>query len=180
MSQRHSLAQLEAALWARDGARVHAVVDAALVPGLAARLADSGCDFDCLRHGLLSAEQAAQAAYIVELKANSPLLAWLIGEASSAFPGWGVLMVSTRPLLAMREHARRLAEVSTPDGKRRPWRWWDPGLLEALLPSLAPAQRDQVFVNDQSLIAVSAKAWTWWSQHDGLLRREQRLRLPST
>lgn len=180
MKPGYSLAQLEEALWARDGARVHAVIDAALVPGLPTRLQESGCDFDCLRPGLLNPIQAAQAAYIVQLKPDAPLLEWLLGEASKSFPGWGVLMISQRPLLAMREHARKLAEVSTPEGQRRPWRWWDHGLLEALLPSLSPAQRDQFFAPSQSLVAVSPTAWTWWSAENGLLRREVRRLMAGT
>ncbi len=172
--QRYSLAQLEALLWARDGARLYAVIDGAIVPGLPERLAESQCDFDCLRHGLLPTAEAEQAAYIVALSANSPLLTWLLGEAGTGFPGWGVLMISNRPLLAMREHARSLAQVRTPDGKRRPWRWWDPGLLRELLPRLSPAQRDQFFPPGLTLVTLSSRAWTWWSQESGMLRSDVR------
>lgn len=169
---RFSLAQLEAALWARG--RVYAVIDGCRVPGLAERLQDSGADFNCLSRGQLDDAQAARAAYIAELRPDEPLLRWLVDEATAAFTGWGVLLVSNRSLLAMREYARDLAEVQLPDGRRRPWRWWDPVLLDALLPLLAPGQRDQVFAHGQTLVGLAPQVWLWWSQAEGVLRREAR------
>lgn len=179
MSTRFSLAQLEAALWAVDGARVHAVIDGRVVPGLPARLAQGGTDWDCLRRGALAPAQAAQAAYIAELRPDSALLRWLIDEATTAFTGWGVLMRSTRPLLAMRELARDLAEVRLPNGDRRPWSWWDPELLESFLPGCSPAQRDQVFAAGQSVVTLAPKAWVWWAQADGVLQRDERAVQPA-
>jgi hypothetical protein len=174
MTPRYSLAQLEAALWAREGGRLHAIIDGSRVPGLPARLAEGHADFNCLRRGTLSPAEAARAAYIAELRPDSPLLRWLIDEATSAFTGWGLLMLSNRPLLAMRELARELAEVQLPNGQRRPWRWWDPVLLDALLPLLTPAQRDQVFAAQQTLVGLTPRAWLWWSQAQGLLNKEER------
>lgn len=174
MSPVYSLPQLEAALWAQAGSRVHAVLDGRVLPGLPQRLQASGHDWDCLQRGALSAPQAAQAAYIVELRAGSALLRWLLDEATPAFAGWGVLMRSMRPLLAMRELARDLAQVRLPDGRSRPWRWWDPELLDVLLPSCSAEQRDQVFAAGQVIVTVSPQAWLWWAQVDGLLRRDER------
>jgi hypothetical protein len=174
MSAAFSRTQLEAALWAMDGARVHAVIDGRVVPGLRAQLAQSGADWDCLQRGALPAADADRAAYIAELRPNSPLLHWLIGEATTAFTGWGVLMRSTRPLLAMRELARELAEARLPDGRRRPWSWWDPALLELFLPSASPDQRDRIFAAGQTVVTLTPKAWVWWGQSGGLLQRDER------
>lgn len=174
MSVAFSLNQLEAALWAMDGARVHAVIDGRVVPDLPARLAQGDADWDCLRRGALPAAQAARAAYIAELKPDSALLRWLIDEATPAFTGWGVLMRSNRPLLAMRELARDLAEVRLPNGDRRPWSWWDPELLEQLLPSCSHDQRDHFFAAGQSVVSLTPRSWTWWAQADGVLQRDER------
>lgn len=179
MSAAFSLAQLEASLWAADGARVHAVIDGRVVPDLPARLAQGKADWDCLRRGALPAAQAAQAAYIAELAPDSALLRWLIDEATTAFTGWGVLMRSNRPLLTMRELARDLAEVRLPNGDRRPWSWWDPELLELYLPSCSHDQRDRVFAAGQSLVSMTPKAWVWWSQADGVLQRDERAVQPN-
>lgn len=170
----YSLDQLEAALWALDGGRVHAILDGRVLPDLPARLAQSQAEWDCLRRGALSPAQAAQAAYIVELRLGSPLLRWLIGEATTAFPGWGVLMRSTRPLLAMRELARDLMEARLPGGERRLWRWWDPELLALFLPSCSHEQRDRVFAAGQAIVSLSPTAWVWWAQANGLLQCDER------
>lgn len=174
MSTAYSMAQLEAALWAVEGGRVHAVIDGCVVPDLPDRLTQSQAEWDCLRRGALTQAQAARAAYIVELRQDSPLLRWLIDEATTAFTGWGLLMRSTRPLLTMRELARDLAEVHLPSGDRRLWRWWDPELLELFLPSCSHDQRDRVFAAGQSMVSLSPKAWVWWAQADGVLKRDER------
>lgn len=171
-------AQIRSALWDRTDARVHAVVDGGVVPGLLERLQSAQTvGWDCLQRGALSAEAAAQAAYIVELQPDAPFTAWLCGDACTAFEGWGVLMSSTRPLLAMREHSRDLAEVRGPDGRRRPWRWWDPELLALLLPGLMPSQLDAVFAAEQQLVSPGAKRWTWWHRRDGVLDQQVRERV---
>ncbi len=171
-------AQIRSALWDRPDRRVHAVVDGGAVPGLPERLvAAQTVGWDCLQRGSMKPEAAAQAAYIVELQPDADFTTWLFGEACSAFEGWGVLMTSARPLLAMREHSRDLAEVLTPDGRRRPWRWWDADLLERLLPSLAPSQLDTFFAVDQQLICPATRQWTWWQKLDGVLDRQVRERI---
>ncbi len=169
-----SLPQLEAALWAVDGARLHAIIDGRVVPGLPARLAASDADWDCLQRGALPPAQAARAAYIAELRPGSALLRWLIDEATPAFTGWGVLMRSTRPLLAMRELARDLAEARLPDGRRRAWSWWDPEVLEVVLPSCSHDQRDRIFAAGQTVVSLSPRAWVWWEQAHGVLQRDER------
>lgn len=171
-------AQIRSALWDRTDARVHAVVDGAVIPGLLERLNGAQTiGWDCLQRGALAPEAASQAAYIVELQPEAEFTNWLFGEACTAFEGWGVLMSSTRPLLAMREHSRDLGEVRTPDGRRRPWRWWDPELLALLLPGLAPSQLDAFFAAGQRLVTPGARNWTWWQRLDGVLDSQVRERV---
>lgn len=171
-------AQLRSALWDRREARVHALVDGSVVPGLPARLRAAACvGWDCLQRGALTPAAAAQAAYVVELQPESEFTTWLLGEACSAFEGWGVLMSSSRALLALREHSRHLAEVQGPDGRRRPWRWWDAELLAQLLPGLAPSQLDAFFALDQQLVCPGAQRWTWWQRRDGVLATHVRERV---
>ena len=87
MSTGFSAAQLRASLWARQGARVHAVIDGLVVPGLADRLkAANVAGWDCLQRGALSAEAAERAPYLAELKEASPFTDWLLGEATPPIP----------------------------------------------------------------------------------------------
>lgn len=175
MAGAFSYAQLKAALWARQGARVHAVIDGRIVPGLPALVeqADSP-GWDCLQRGALSAQAAAEAAYIVELAPELPFADRVLGELAAIHPGWGLVMVSTQPLLAMREHCRSLGDVVLPDGRRRPWRWYDPDLLLALLPELTPSQQDEVFGAGQQIVIPGAAAWTWLAMVQGVLEQDER------
>ena len=88
MSTGFSAAQLRASLWARQGARVHAIVDGLIVPGLQQKLeAADAAGWDCLRRGALGPEDAERATYLAELKEASPFTDWMLGEASTTYPG---------------------------------------------------------------------------------------------
>jgi hypothetical protein len=171
MSTAVSLAQQRAALWMQPGARVHAMVDASVVPGLQQRIDQADVlGWDRLQRGDLSAERAARASFVVALKTQSPFTDWLLGAAASEFPHWGVLFAGSATLQQVREHGRGLNEVELPDGQRRAWRWWDPQLLELLVPTLSASQLDAFFAIGQTLVLPAAHAWTWFTQQDGELR----------
>jgi Domain of unknown function (DUF4123) len=149
---------------------VHAVIDGRVLPGLPALLAQAPLDgWDCLQRGALGPAAAAQAPYIAELRAQAPFTDQLLAEATRNHPGWGLVMVSAQPLLPMRELCRSLDDAITPDGQRRPWRWYDPELLAALLPTFSMAQLDQVFAAGQSIVLPSAAAWAWHELENGML-----------
>ena len=163
-------AQLKAMLWARPGARVHALIDGRVHPGLPGLLETAVHDgFDCLERGALDADAQARAPYIAELREASPFTDQLLAESTRNHPGWGLAMVSTKPLLAMRELCRGLDDALLPDGRRRRWRWYDPELFAALLPELTLNQLDQVFAEGQSIVLPSATAWHWHELVDGML-----------
>ena len=170
-----SYAQLKSALWSRSGARVHAVIDGLAVPGLPARLAQADvAGWDCLERGALSPTAAEHAPYVAELREGSPFTDWLLGAATVAHPQWGVVVTCTEALLRVREWCRDLSTVVMPDGARRAFRWFDPEVLQTLLPALSPSQLDTVFRLDQSLVLPAADAWTWHAMHEGLLATERR------
>jgi hypothetical protein len=176
-----SYAQHKAALWNRSGARVHAVVDGLVVPGMAAKLAEADvAGWDCLQRGALSAEAAERAAYIVELRPEAAFSEWLMAVATAVHPRWGVLMVSNQPLLVMRQHCRDLCSVATPEGERRTWRWYDPDVLEVLLPQMSATQLDEVFGVGQSMVLLARDAWTWHWMEQGVLASSRRPLLASS
>ena len=175
MSTAFSPAQLRASLWARQGVRVHAVIDGLVVPGIAEKLKGAKlAGWDCLQRGALSVEAAERAPYLAELSESSPFTDWLLAEATSTYPGWGLLLISTQPLLRVREHCRTISEVILPDGDRRPWRWYDPEVLRAMLPMLLAGQLDEVFGLGQEIVMPAADAWTWLSMQEGVLATDTR------
>ena len=175
MSTAFSPAQLRASLWAREGGRVHAVIDGLVVPSIAEKLKVADvAGWDCLQRGALTAEAAQSAAYLAELKPVSPFTDWLLDEATPTYPGWGVLTVSGCALLQMREHCRSIGEVVTPDGDRRAWRWYDPDVLRAALPTLLAGQLDEFFAADQTIVIAESQAWTWLAMEQGVLATDIR------
>lgn len=168
------LAQHLAGLWARAGTQLYAVVDAAVVPGLNARLAQADVRYDCLKPGALSPREARQAGYVVQMQPGSKFADWLFTEAVKAHPDWGVAVVCPLPLLAVRQHLRQLGSARRPDGRAVPLRWWEPALLGALLPLLAPQQLDAFFGPIEALVLPQSPAWTWYAPSAGQLVTEAR------
>jgi hypothetical protein len=79
-----------------------------------------------------------------------------------------------KPLLPVREHCRTVGEVILPDGERRAWRWYDPDVLLAILPTLMAGQLDELFGLDQTIVIPAADAWTWLSIEQGVLATDTR------
>ena len=170
MATAFSYDQLKSALWAEQGARVHAVIDGLVVPGLAKRLeAADTAGWDCLQRGALSPAAAERVAYLAELKPESEFTDWLLRDAATAFPGWGVLIVSRHPLLQVREHCRAIGDAVIEEGERRAWRWYDPELLELLLPGLSASQLDEFFALGQGLVVPARTAWSFHGVEQGVL-----------
>jgi hypothetical protein len=175
MANAFSYAQLKAGLWAASDARVHAVIDGLVVPALPEKLEHAQVrGWDCLQRGALSAARAEQSAYVAELDPAAPFSDWLLGEAPAVHPGWGVVLVSDRALLPVREHCRAIGDVLTPEGERRAWRWYDPEVLEAVLPTLSASQLDELFSLGQSIVVPGANAWTWHALEHGVLSSSSR------
>ena len=147
MSAAFSPAQLRASLWARQGSRVHAVIDGLVVPGIAGKLEGAKlAGWDCLQRGALSAEAAERAPYLAELSAKARRSPTGCSTRRRRPIRAGACSASRRsPCCAVREHCRSIGEVILPDGDRRPWRWYDPEVLRAILPTLLAGQLDEVF-----------------------------------
>lgn len=165
-----TLSQQKASLWTQTGARVYAVVSAAEVPGLLNELTPPNvAGWDGLHRGALPADEAARATYLVELRADAPFTDWLLGEASATLPNWGVLVVDTQGLRAVREHLRSLSQALTPQGQRFELRWFDRAVLQALLPSLSSAQLHAFFGQCSAIVLPQAQRWTWYRASVGQL-----------
>lgn len=174
-----SYEHLKSMLWASPASRVYAYVHGGIVPKLHGQLAQADVrGWDCLWRGALNPAQKEQAPYIVELLPQSVFTDWLLREAATAYPGWGMLGVSSEAMLAMREHGRRLMTVTLPDGQQRQWTWYDPALWGDLLPRLSPDQLDQAFGRLSDWVLVSPTEWRWLTLSAGRLSDSVRQCLP--
>lgn len=165
-----TLPQQKASLWTQTGARVYAVISAAEVPGLLNQLTPQNvAGWDGLHRGALPPDEAASATYLVELRAESAFTDWLLGEASATLPNWGVLVVATQGLRAVREQLRGLSQAHTPQGRRFELRWFDRAVLQVLLPSLSAAQLSTFFGHCSAFVLPEALRWTWYRASVGQL-----------
>ena len=177
--QQQSYAHLKSMLWPSPAARCYAIVNGAVLPEARDKLAKADVrGWDCLWRGALPPEKAAVAPYLAELTPDGAFTDWLLQEASQAYPGWGVVAVGPVTLMAMREHARRLIDVTLPDGARRRWAWYDPALWAALLPRLDPMQLDQAYGALSDWVVVTPKVWQWMTLSAGQLVATPRECLP--
>lgn len=168
--QQQSYAHLKSMLWPAPAARAFAVINGAVVPQIAQRLAQADVKgWDCLWRGALSPEKAARAPYLAELTPNGEFTDWLLQEAAAVYPGWGLLAVGPVTLMGMREHGRRLIDVTLPTGEQRRWTWYDPALWAPLLPRLEPSQLDTVFGALSDWVVVGPSVWQWLTLSAGQL-----------
>lgn len=155
-----SPAQFRELLWSDAGSRVHAVVQAAEIPGWEQRLTTRGSgEWDSLWPGALNAEQRRTAPYLVELRPEVELAEWVLFEAAKVSPRWGVLLSSRLDFLPLRSALRAICEVQLPDGRRAPLNWMDPELIAILLPLLEPGQLDEMFRGMDRLYLPDAGGW---------------------
>lgn len=170
-----SYSHLKSMLWASPAAHVYAVVSGAVVPGLRDNLAKADVrGWDCLWRGALTPEKEAAAPYVMELTPEGAFTDWLLQEAPAAYPDWGVVGVGPLNLMGMREHARRLVDVTLPDGAKRRWAWYDPVLWAGMLPRLEPTQLDAVYGPLSDWVVVSPKTWHWLTLSAGQLVQSSR------
>ena len=157
------------------------MIDGLVVPWLVPKLrAADVAGWDCLQRGALGELAASRAAYLVELKAASPFTDWLLDVVTPSFPGWGVITISAQSMLAVREHCRSVGEVITPDGQRRPWRWFDPEVLRVAVAGFSAGQLDEFFGIGQTIVLPEPGGWTWLALEQGVLTTDTRnLLVPS-
>jgi len=168
--QQLSHAHLKSMLWSHGSAQVYAVINGAVVPDLQALLDTAKVKgWSCLWRGALPPEKKAVAPCLVALLPDSEFTDWLLGKATEAYPGWGIVGISSLSMLNIREHCRRLLQVGMPDGSQAKWTWFDPTLFAPLLPKLDPMQLDEVFGPMTDWVSISPSVWQWMTLSAGQL-----------
>jgi hypothetical protein len=134
---------LEGVVFGHRSLNVYAVLDGAAVPGLRTRITRSGALSACLNRGELPHEVAAASPWLVQLDRDTPITEWLLRQGWGQ--GWGVLIMSPSDIATMRRHLRTIMIVALPDGRLVNFRWYDPRILRAYLPTCTPDEAAAVF-----------------------------------
>ncbi len=127
-------------LWPPGQARhasVWAVLDCARDPAIYRLLLESRLEFLCLYSGRLPRELELVAPHIVELPPGHRFTQRLLDEGWGR--SWGVFVVIEDPL-ALRPHLRKFLKVQDEQGRRMLFRFYDPRVLNAFLPSCTPEE----------------------------------------
>jgi hypothetical protein len=125
--------KLKELLFASEYESVYAVLDGASISGLLERLQTAKEEWTCLYRGELEPDLAEVAPYLVKLRRESPLTAWILSEGWGNH--WGIFAVTPVGLEAMRRHLRRFLRVKDPDDQVLYFRFYDPRVLRLYLPT---------------------------------------------
>ncbi|PWC34733.1 hypothetical protein TSO352_27305 [Azospirillum sp. TSO35-2] len=139
-------ARLAHHLWPEGDARaLYMIVDAARDPGLYPGLLahEDGADMRSLYQGDTAGELAEVAPYLVRLERGSAVTDWLLGDGWGR--GWGILVLADRDIDAVRRHFRKLTIVNGEAGETYLFRFYDPVVLAAFLPTCDAAQCAALF-----------------------------------
>lgn len=138
-------AQFKAQLWADDRQQVHAVLLGRCLSDLPARLAAAQQageidDFDCLLPGALPPAVQQAAPYLVRLRRDSAFTDALLAPGDGPAE-WGVLVLSSVRLIALRNHLRALLQARLPDGRLVTLDTLSPDMLRIVLDHADAAHR---------------------------------------
>ncbi len=133
------------ALWfVRSGpGRLYAVLDVARDEQVLPFLHNAGVQFQSLYEGLRGEELALVAPYLVALPHDAPALTELVRERWGE--AWGVFLRAEHPFREVRRHLRRLLRAELDDGSRVLFRFYDPRVLRAYLPTCTGDEAAQMF-----------------------------------
>ena len=131
------------AFLARQPAPPFALVDAARDPAALAALRTSGELYYSLYDGPEGDRLADVAPYLVKLSRESRLLERMVRRHWGK--SWLCLLGSDADFTTVRRHLRRFLMVESPDGKPMYFRFYDPRVLVAFLPTCTPAECSEFF-----------------------------------
>jgi len=134
-----------------DKGHLYAIVDAARTPRIAELLRESVQQSRSLFDGVKGKSLDEVAPYVVKLDGPAPVLDSLVMEGWSL--RWGIYFTSQLPLNDVRRHFRRFLMVEDDDsGEKFYFKFYDPFVLRAFLPSCAPRQRSDFFGDVESFL----------------------------
>lgn len=122
---------------------IFAILDAARNEDILTLLHDGGEKFKSLFEGQKADDWAEAAPYLVELPPDSGLLPTLIKEGWGDH--WGIYLASDAEFDLLRSHFRRFLIVDSEDLGQVFFRFYDPRVLRAIMPTFMPNERLKIF-----------------------------------
>jgi len=130
------------ALWQGQGS-FYAILDAAREPIIYSRLAESDNRKVCLFIGDQAREMATVSPYLVELDKNDTFTQWILEKGWGK--SWGIFVESEATFIKLRNSLRTFLKVADEDGKTFFFRYYDPRVLRAFLPTCDAKQVEAMF-----------------------------------
>ncbi|MBA4177843.1 MAG: hypothetical protein C0505_15000 [Leptothrix sp. (in: Bacteria)] len=174
MDETETMLQRQRALWpAADGAdpTVWALLDLARDRAVHAALIDSRLEHLCLYSGRLPRELELAAPHMVQLLPGHRLTQRLLGETFGR--SWGVFLTIADPA-NLRHHLRKFLKVSSDHGRPLLFRYYDPRVLRAFLPTADGAQLAEFFGPVERWLAEDGAGGLLEYRRDGVGRLLQR------
>lgn len=132
-------------LWpegARSKVGVWGILDCARDPKIYLALLESKLEFRCLYSGKLPRALEMNAPHLVELSPTNRLMARWLDEGWGR--AWGVFLKIGDPS-NLRHHLRKFLKVKDESGRVLIFRYYDPRVLRAYLPTCTPDELRQLF-----------------------------------
>ena len=122
---------------------VYTILDGASVPKLPQALYKQHPEHVCLYRGELTPDMAAVAPYLVHLQINTEFTDWILREGWGKH--WGIFLLSSADLRALRQHFRGLLTVYDPTSKPVLFAYYDPRVLRTFLPTCTADELNSLF-----------------------------------
>lgn len=130
-------------LFTSPGINVYAVLDGASVYDLIVHLERYQPKSACLYRGELPLDLQYTAPYLVQLQPKSQFTTWLLERGWGNH--WGIFAASEADLVTVRKHFRTFLMVQDEDGKSLYFRYYDPRVFRAYLPTCNSEEQQHVF-----------------------------------
>ncbi len=177
--QTDTYSRLLTALWTTGdtgATSVYAVLDGARDARIASRVDGYLDQKACLYEGTLPRELTNAAPHLLRLFRDDYFCRQLLRDGWGQ--SWGVFAIAPTSLTSLRRHFRKFMVVRGPNGNRLVFRWYDPRVLRAYLPTCKVEELRTVFGPIEAFVVEGRDAGTAHRfSFDGEQLTETRLRL---
>lgn len=140
--------------------RAFVLLDAARDEQIYPAVLRADCEWSCLYRGDAAVTMAEVAPYLVQLERTSAFTSWVVEKGWGN--SWGVFFNAAVTMEALRNHFRRFVFVQLPDGRNVYFRFYDPRVLRAYLPTCTPEELKTIYGPVERYVIESEDAELQW------------------